>query len=109
MRIGRGDVDFVRPMVETIEEVVGYAPTGCPWRALDDAFVREVLTLFGARENGVAEALVGSWETAPRILVEGLAEFDRAFQRARGHIRRIDDEKREQEAKSRSAKPGRGV
>lgn len=94
-------------MVETLEEVVGYAPSGCPWKALDDPFVREVLTLFGARENGVAEALVGSWETAPRILVEGLAEFDRAFARARGHVRRIDDEKREQELKLKTASNGR--
>ena len=32
----------------------------------------EVIRLFAARENGLAEAAVGGWASAPHRLVEGL-------------------------------------
>lgn len=64
--------------------------------------MQEVLAVYAARENGIGEALAGGWDASPRMLVEGVAEFERAYKRASAWYRARDEERRENERKNRS-------
>lgn len=76
----------------------------CPWAIYRDPFVQEVLRIYTARENGIGEGLAGGWDNAPRMLVEGLAEFESAYKRARAWTRRRDDEDREAKRRQQSTR-----
>lgn len=69
--------------------------------------MRDVMRLYAARESGLHEAVLGSWDEAPARLVEGLAVFDRAYRSAEADIRRAEAERREREARLGAAR-GRG-
>lgn len=66
-----------------------------------------MIAVYAARENGIGEALAGGWDAAPRMLVEGVAEFESAYKRARAHYRAKDDRAREEERRRKAGKQNR--
>ena len=60
--------------------------------------------MYAAREHGIGEALAGGWDAAPRMLVEGVAEFERAFKRARAFYRARDEEERDRKRREAERK-----
>ncbi len=60
-----------------IQQVTGFAPTTCPWRAYYDPLVREVLEVWWAEENGNLAGVMG--DNAPAILWDAVGAFKRAM------------------------------
>ena len=58
-------------------------PDRCPWRDWQDPLVQDVIRVYGAREAGLQEALVGgSWSRAPAKFGQALRLFDAAYRRS---------------------------
>lgn len=93
---------------ETVEAASGERPHGCPWRQLQDPFVRWVTRAHRWFKTGELEARFGG--RVPHALLCGIETYDAAVNAIGGHDRRVDreraEQKRREEELMRSARAG---
>lgn len=94
----RNEDGAARKWLHTIERVTGYAPPTCPWRAMYDPLVMEVMSVMALDENGNLGVALGA--DPPAILVEGIAAYKHALAATRAEEAKLraDKAKREREA-----------
>lgn len=59
--------------LDVIERVTGRRPPTCPWRAMYDPLVQEVLAVMPFDENGNLAAALGP--NPPALLVDAIADY----------------------------------
>lgn len=91
--------DAIRSHLVTIERVAGHRPPTCPWRAMSEPAVLEVLSVAWAVDGGNLAAVLGADPDAH--LVQALGIYRRALTRTANDERRIQHE--EAEAKRKAA------
>ncbi len=90
----------VRRHLEVIQRVTGERPPTCPWRALYDPLVSEVLqTLSWAFESGNLTAVLPP--DPPAILLEALGVYRRALEATENENEKLRKKKAEDEARIR--------
>ena len=88
--------DIGERVLRDCEEATGERPVGCPWAALRDPFVGEVVRMHRHWKEGAV-----SIETLPASIVAGLETFDAALNSVQIHDMREDREERKREAEQR--------
>lgn len=83
-----------RKHLAVIERVTGYQPPTCPWRAMYDPLVRELMEqVIPAVDAGIGAVVLG--DNAPAKVVEGVTQFRRALEATRHDDRlRLEAERR---------------
>lgn len=101
-RVGRARFNMVEQQIRYVKEVTDATINQCPWKYLHSPLVHEVFELYriASTGEGVHQASVYALDP-PRIVWEGLLEYQKALQM----VRRFDM-KKEEEKRNASAKPG---
>lgn len=73
----------------------------CPWRAFYDPLVKEVISVYWAKEGGNLGAVIG--QDAPGILVDAIGVFVRALEMTKGEDRKIAEEERKRRNETEKA------
>ena len=89
-------IDAVR---EHVKEMTGHAPVTCPWRAMYDPLVRDVMQLARAHHHDLAALKLG--DDAPGIWVEGLIEFLSARESVKAQDLEAENKRKKREAEQR--------
>lgn len=79
----------------------------CPWRALEDPVVRDVVRAHAFFESGQLREFWG--DDPPRYLVDGVRVHESALRLTDQADREADRKEREQAAKARQLGPFRGI
>ena len=83
---------------QEIERITGYKPNSCPWDAVNDEVVREVLKY---RSFYDPPNLAAAWGDDPLdILVEGMGVYSRAVNAVFSEDRMLEEAKRKAKSKS---------
>lgn len=87
-------------------DATGERPHGCPWRALRDPFVAEVLEAHRHWDKGqlAAHYLAKHGSEVPPEIDWGVVIFDAALKAVHSADTRLDREEREREQQARQAK-----
>lgn len=89
-------------MFAEIEKATGVRPTGCPWRALRDPFVRAVQDAYPWAESGELRLRWGA--DPPHALILGVEVYRRALRATQAHDTERRDEARRREAERNKPK-----
>lgn len=84
-------------MLAEAEVATGTRPLGCPWKALSDPFVSEVMRAHRWWKSGQLEARYAG--RVPAFIVQAVEVFDSALNSVQVHDIREEQKQREEEAK----------
>lgn len=92
--------DAARGVLRAIDRVTGHEPPTCPWRAMSEPIVRDVLAVSWAAEGNLA-AVLGA--DPDHKLTQALGVYTRAKNYTRSDEMRLESEEREREKTRRQA------
>ncbi len=85
----------LRKHLDVMQRITGHAPPTCPWRAMYNSLVREVIEALDHEENGNLAVAIGI--DPPAVLVDGIGVFKRALSAVRAEDQRLAYEKAKRE------------
>ena len=83
----------LRATLRVVEQLTGHRPPTCPWRAMYEPIVRDVLAVSWASPNGNLAAAIG--RDPYQKTVDALGVYLRALDATRGEDMRLDAEERD--------------
>lgn len=92
----------IRAIAKHIEELTGHEPPSCPWRALYDPLVAEVVGLANLGDEGFGQSALEP--DPPAILLDALEVFIAAKRSVRAHYQEQARKKHERELEQLRAK-----
>lgn len=95
----------IRAVLTTVERIAGHRPPTCPWRAMSDPLVRDVLAVSWSVEDGNLGATLGPDPDAQ--LIQALGVYTRAKRATVNEDERLEAEERKRKALAMNAARGR--
>ena len=96
--------DAARGVLRTVEHVTGYQPPTCPWRAMSEPIVREVLSVAWAVDPANLSTVLGP--DPDHKLVQAIGVYVRAKTSTKHDNERLDAEEAERERSRKAALAG---
>lgn len=107
--LDRGEAEgaALRAVLSTVAKLTGYEPPTCPWRAMSEPIVREVLTVSWSVEAGNLGAILGPDPDSK--LTDAIGVYRRSVEVTRAEEMRLEREDRERRAKHTAAARKAGI
>lgn len=104
---GTAEGEALRAVLRTVDHITGHRPPTCPWRAMSEPIVREVLAVSWSVEAGNLGAVLGP--DPDHRLTQAIGVYRRAVEGTRNEDSRLDHEERTRKSQHQAAARKAGI